>query len=344
MTISDQYKALRETAAIGAVTLRSAIGVSGRDRAAYLQGLLTNDIQALSPGTGCYAAWLTPQGRMLTDVHLFESGDMILLDVPAGEVAATMQRLDQFLFSEDVQFADLSDALTAVWIHGPAASSMLEHVLNGVTGEHARPEADAPRIEAGTLHTWPEYQNARGSFGGAPLVIARVSQLNVPGFCVYIEPARARDLELALVAQGAVEAERAVLEAARIEAGYPLFGVDMTSDTIPLEAGIEGRAISLTKGCYVGQEVIIRVLHRGHGRVAKKLVALRVEGGLPAAGTRIFGGDKDVGVITSVAHSPRFGSIALGYVHRDFVSSGTSVAVGTPSSRVPAVVSDSPLA
>src|SRR5688572_33279877 len=97
MTISDQYQALRETAAIGAVAPRNAIGVSGRDRASYLQGLLTNDIQALTPGTGCYAAWLTPQGRMLTDLHVFESGDMILLDVPAAELAATLQRLDQFL-------------------------------------------------------------------------------------------------------------------------------------------------------------------------------------------------------------------------------------------------------
>jgi folate-binding protein YgfZ len=343
MTISDQYQAIRETAAIGAVALRGTIGVSGQDRAAYLQGLLTNDIQALVPGTGCYAAWLTPQGRMLTDVHLFESGDMILLDVPASELPATMQRLDQFLFSEDVQFADLSQTLTAVWIHGPAASSMLERVLSGAAGVHAH-EAFEPRIEAGGLHTWPEYRNARALFAGAPVVAARVSQLGVPGFCVYIEPARARDLELALVAEGAVEAERAAIDAARIEAGYPLFGVDMTSDTIPLEAGIEGRAISLTKGCYVGQEVIIRVLHRGHGRVARKLVALRVEGGLPAAGARIFGGDKDIGAITSAAHSPRFGWIALGYVHRDFVSHGTSVTVDTTSGRASAVVSDSPLA
>jgi folate-binding protein YgfZ len=223
---------------------------------------------------------------------------------------------------------------------------MLERVLSGATRGHAPAEACALPLQAevGALETWPEYHNARASFAGAPVVVARVSQLGVPGFCVFIEPARARDLELALVTQGAVEVERAVIDAARIEAGYPLFGIDMTSDTIPLEAGIEGRAVSLSKGCYVGQEVIIRVLHRGHGRVAKKLVALRVEGGLPAAGARIFAGDTDVGAITSAAHSPRFGSIALGYVHRDFVSPGTRVAADTSSGRAPAVVSDSPLA
>lgn len=113
---------------IGAIAPRSAIGVSGRDRASYLQGLLTNDIQALTAGTGCYAAWLTPQGRMLTDLQVFEAGDMILLDVPAAELSATLQRLDQFVFTEDVQLADLSQALASVWVHGPAAAGALQQV------------------------------------------------------------------------------------------------------------------------------------------------------------------------------------------------------------------------
>jgi glycine cleavage system aminomethyltransferase T len=116
---SDSYRALKETAAIGSVAPRRAIGISGKDRSAFLQGLLTNDIPALTPGTGCYSAWLTPQGRMLTDMHIFESGDMILMDVPAELAEATLQRLDQFLFSEDVQFADLSAALTSVSVTGP---------------------------------------------------------------------------------------------------------------------------------------------------------------------------------------------------------------------------------
>ena len=337
MTISDQYRALRETAVIGAVSPRKTIGISGKDRAVYLQGLLTNDIQALAPGTGCYAAWLTPQGRMLTDLYVFESGDMILLDVPAGELAGTMQRLDQFLFSEDVQFTDLSEALDAVWIHGPAGPSMLEQILKGASSGEAQ-------VEPGSLHAWPEHHNARVLFAGTPIVVARVSQLGVPGFCVYVEAGWAAELERALILVGAVAADPTVIEAARVEAGYPLFGVDMTAETIPLEAGIEGRAISLSKGCYVGQEVIIRVLHRGHGRVAKKLVALRVEGSVPVAGARIFAEDRDVGVVTSAADSPRLGSIALGYVHRDFVSPGTGVAVDTPAGRAPAVVSDRPLA
>jgi folate-binding protein YgfZ len=331
------YRAIKEHAAIGAIAPRRAIGVSGKDRASYLQGLLTNDIQALTPGSGCYAAWLTPQGRMLTDLHVFESGDMMLLDVPAAVLAPTIQRLDQFLFSEDVQLADLSNSLTSVWVHGPAASSLLEQTLAGAEG----------------LASWVEYQNARAVFDRVsskndlrphfPVVVARVSQLGVPGFVVYIEPSGQADLERELVERGAVIAESSALEAARIEAGYPLFGIDMTDDTIPLEAGIEARAISFSKGCYVGQEVIIRVLHRGHGRVARKLVALRLDAEGPGAGAKIVAGDREVGALTSTAVSPTYGSIALGYVHRDFTEVGTQVSVQGATGPVAAVVSSRPL-
>ena len=323
---SDSYRALKQAAAIGAVAPRTAIGISGKDRSAFLQGLLTNDMQALKAGSGCYSAWLTPQGRMLTDLHIFESGDMILVDVPAELAQATLQRLDKFLFSEDVVFADLSEALTSVWLHGPHAGALLEGVLS-LKG----------------LDDWPEYHNERAEFSGLPVVVARVSQLGVPGFCVYVEPSRADDLRQALQSAGATIADPAAIEAARIEAGYPLFGIDMTDDTIPLEAGIEDRAISLSKGCYVGQEVIIRVLHRGQGRVARKLVALRIEGEPPSRGTKIRSGEREIGFVTSAAPSSRLGTIALGYVHRDFVEPGTRVDIDGANGRAAAVVSERPI-
>ena len=133
------------------------------------------------------------------------------------------------------------------------------------------------------------------------------------------------------------------IAAARIEAGYPVFGLDMTEDTIPLEAGIESRAISFTKGCYVGQEVIIRVLHRGHGRVARKLVSVRVEGRRPDRGARFFSGEREIGAVTSAAESPRSGTIALGYVHRDFLAPGTELEVEIASGRASAVVCEIPV-
>ena len=319
--------ALREGAGIGSISARAQIAVAGKDRASYLQGLLTNDIQALTAGTGCYAAWLTPQGRMITDLHVLESGDMILLDVPVELVDATLQRLDQYLFSEDVQVASLTGALRGVWIHGPAAGAMLSAVIGG----------------AAALDGWSEYQNARFEFGAVSVVVARITQLGVPGFCVYIAPEEADVLVRALVAGGAREVSQEVIDALRIEAGYPVFGSDMTEDTIPLEAGIESRAISFTKGCYVGQEIVIRVLHRGGGRVARKLVGLRVEGAVPQRGARILAGNREIGFVTSAAAASSGGAIALGYVHRDFTAAGTEVAVAAAEASQPATVTERPI-
>jgi tRNA-modifying protein YgfZ len=163
----------------------------------------------------------------------------------------------------------------------------------------------------------------------------RIDQLGGPGFCAFVAPSHVDAFVAALLDGGAVAVGRDALDAVRIEAGYPVFGVDMTEDTIPLEAGIEHRAVSFTKGCYVGQEVVIRVLHRGGGRVARKLVALRIDGDVPSRGTKLTAGGRDVGFVTSAAASPVHGTIALGYVHRDFTAPGTEVAVaGDAANRV----------
>ena len=320
-SLAGDYAAIRTRSGIGAIGPRRQIAVAGKDRASYLQGLLTNDVQALVAGTGCYAAWLTPQGRMITDLHVLESGDMIVLDLPFDQAAATLERLDQFLFSEDVQLARLDDQLTPLWIHGPSAAASLEGTIAGLE----------------SLSSWADYRLARGTFGSVPVVVVRIDQLGVPGFCAYVPLESERPLRDALMATGAIEVSQPAIDALRIEAGYPLFGADMTGDTIPLEAGIEGRAISFTKGCYVGQEVVIRVLHRGHGRVARRLVGLRLEG--PAAGgSRVLSGEREIGFVTSSAHSPSLGAIALGYVHRDFVEPGTAVQVRTDEGTVAAYV------
>jgi folate-binding protein YgfZ len=327
MPTSDELSTLREGAVSGAVAERRQVAVSGPDRAAFLQGLLTNDITALSAGQGCYAAWLTPQGRMLTDLHVLESGDMLLLDVPLIEVESVAGRLEQFHFTEDVRIADLSASLESVWVHGPSAPRVLASLAlsdGALTDE--------------MLASWSNYQNVRATMAGLDAVVARIDQLDVPGYVVYVGAGQGDALTRALAASGAQPAAPDVIEAARIEACYPLFGVDMTADTIPLEADIQDRAISLTKGCYVGQEVIIRVLHRGHGRVARKLVGLHVDGAVPARDAKIFAGDRDIGFVTSAARSPRLGSIALGYVQRDFVEPGTVVEVSIPSGRAAATI------
>ena len=252
---------------------------------------------------------------MLTDMHVLESGELILLDVPAETADATRERLEQFIFTENVQVELLAGKLTGVWIHGPKAPAVVEGVM-GMSG----------------LAGWRDYQHTQS--------VARIDQLGVPGFGLYLEPSRERDLIAALIQAGAREVSHEAIEAARIEAGYPVFGIDMTDDTIPLEAGIEERALSMSKGCYVGQEVIIRVLHRGHGRVARKLVTLRIDGAVPQRGARLFAADRDVGFVTSAAASPRLGTVAMAYVHRDFVAPGTTIEAAVDSGRVPATVTE----
>lgn len=310
--MSDDYRQLREAAVCAETSSRGLIAVSGKDRADYLQGLLTNDIKALQAGSGCYAAWLSPQGRMTADMHVLESGDMMLLDVPAGLVASLLARFDQLIFSEDVALADLSAELTPIGVHGPAAAHLLERVLG---------------LEPG-LATWPVYRHVRAAHGDAPVVVVRMDQLGVPGFTVYVAAQAAAGLREALAGAGATTVEAQAVTAARIEAGYPVFGAELTEDIIPLEAGVEARAISFSKGCYVGQEVIIRVLHRGHGRVVRKLVGLTVAGDGPAApGAVVRAAGRDIGFVTSAAVSPVRGAIALAYVHRDFLEPGTAVEV-----------------
>jgi folate-binding protein YgfZ len=196
-------------------------------------------------------------------------------------------------------------------------------------------------VPADVLSALEEHGNVRASFGGRPAIVARVTDTGEPGFDVFVERAQADALEAGLLSGGAVAIDAATADTVRIEAGVPIFHRDMDEETIPLEAGIEGRAISLTKGCYVGQEVIIRVLHRGHGRVARKLVGLALEGGsVPEAGATVRSGDREIGHVTSATISPALDRpIALAYVQRDFIQPGTAVVV---ADGMPGVVSALP--
>lgn len=317
----DQYAAAHSSAVVIEEPWRGTIAVTGGDRRSFLHALLTNDIAALKEGSGAYAAYLTPQGRMISDMRVVETGDRLLLGVETGFAAALADCLDKLIFSEDVQVKDISGAIGEVSVHGPKAAD----IIGQATGVMVETLAD-------------QYSNlTRESRPAAgPLTIVRDDALGVLGFDVYIAH---RDMDLLrekLLEAGAMTAGRDTVETLRIEAGRPRFGVDMTTDTIPLEAGIEDRAISFTKGCYVGQEVIIRVMHRGHGRVARRLVRLVLTGSpLPSRGEKIFSGDRQVGEITSAAESPAAGAaMAMGYVHRDHAAPGTELVVNGSKARV----------
>jgi folate-binding protein YgfZ len=323
----EAYEAARRRAAFLDRSDRGRIVVSGTDRASYLQGLLTNDILALKAGQGCYSAYLTAQGRMITDLYVYELGDVLLLTMSGAVKDGVMAKLDQFIFSEDVQLGDVTNTFAQLGVVGPNAATIVSAIVPGVT------------IDG--LRDMPEHGNARAEWAGGAIILTRITDPGEAGFDLFVEREQAAAFKAALAAAGAVELDATTAEAVRIESGPPAFGRDMDEETIPLEAGIESRAISFTKGCYVGQEVIIRVLHRGHGRVARKLVGLNVDGeSVPEPGAIIRAGtpEREIGSVTSSTRSPALKRpIALGYVHRDFVDAGTPVTVGDQSATVTAL-------
>jgi tRNA-modifying protein YgfZ len=312
------YAAVRERAAFIDRSREGRIGVAGRDRAEWLQGLLTNDVKAIAAGQGCYAAWLTPQGRMIADLRVLELGDEMLLDVPAGKVGELVGRLDAFIIMEDVRLRDRTGELARLSIYGADAAGSLSEAISG----------SEPHVTPPDLDTLAEHSSRATRWGGHDCIVAATRELGVPGYDVYVPKAARSELIAALRRARAAVLDEATWQALRIEAGRPLFGADMHEDTIPLEAGIESRAISLTKGCYVGQEVVIRILHRGQGRVVRRLMTLEAiePGASLAAGDSLFAGAREVGRVTSAARSPSTGRvIALGYLHRDFAVAGSSV-------------------
>ena len=318
----DAYQAARRRAAFVDRSDRGRLVVSGADRATYLQGLLTNDIAALTAGHGHYAAYLTAQGRMIADLFVYELGDVILLTTIGAVKDTVLGKLAQFIFTEDVTLGDVTDAFAQTAVIGPLAAAAVSAAMSGVS-------------EA-VLTALPEHGAVRAFFGGAPAIVTRVTDAGEPGFDVFVERVQTHAFRAALRQDGVVTMDAHTAEAIRIEAGVPLFHKDMDEETIPLEAGIESRAISFTKGCYVGQEVIIRVLHRGHGRVARKLVGLVVDGAsAPAPGAVARIGDREVGVVTSSAQSPALNRpIALAYLQRDFMAPATVVVVDGMSATV----------
>jgi folate-binding protein YgfZ len=220
MSPVPEYQALLEGTAFVRHTDRGIVRLRGSDRTAWLQGLVTNDIARLAGGQRCYNAYLTPQGRMITDLWVVSTPDTLLLDVPASLAASLATRFDGLIFAEDVQVDDASAMMAVVDVFGPLDAAV------------------------------------------EPELVIPDSTYGVPSSVVYL-PLAGLDAFLARLVPGRREVSLDALDVLRVEAGVPRFLVDMTDDTIPLEAGIEDRAISFTKGCYVGQEIIVRVTTRG---------------------------------------------------------------------------------
>ena len=322
--IAHQYRTIVSGAGFRTRADRGRLRFTGADRVTFLQALVTNDLIALKSHQGAYAAYLTPQGRMVTDLHLFLRPDSIVADVPASLAPGLAARFDGLVFAEDVQVSDASAELAQISVIGGRGSA----AIASATGVDAAALAH--------LSVWSQL-DIEGGF------VVRTDDADVESYDVVADAAREAALIGALESTGAVRMSADVTEALRVQKGRPAFGVDMNTDTIPLEAGLLERAISTSKGCYVGQEIVIRVLHRGGGRVAKRLVKLALPGAGGANGVApgsVLAVDgRDVGAITSVAPAlDGEGLLALGYVHRDHAEGGRTVSLSAIPGTVATII------
>lgn len=307
----EEYRTIVRGAGWVDVSGRGRIAVEGADRRSFLQALVSNDVDTLAVGAGTYATYLTPQGRMICDLEIYHRPEEFVVEVPDGMGPRLASRLDEVIFTEDVRIVDLTGTTCEIAVVGARAAAVVSGAAN---------------VDPGALAGLPELSQVDTTGG----FVVRSAEASLPFFKI-VAPAAERDGILAGLG-GTRPLSAATAEFLRIEAGRPAFGVDMTEETIPLEAGLLERGISTSKGCYVGQEIVIRILHRGGGRVAKRLVKLAMPAGVetPQHGDRLLVADREVGRITSAAVSPVDGTIlALGYLQREFAEMGRRVLLGS---------------
>lgn len=329
MPVSDSsdegVEALRAAAAAADLTGRGALAVSGPDAAELLHGLVTNEVKALRPGSGCHAALLTPKGRMRAELAVLRLSDSeLLLDCDASLAGALLGILQGYVPFSRSTLEDRTSETGVVHLEGPAAAGLL-------------PAAGLP--EPGP----EDYAHASGSLDGVPLRVVRVSRAGEPGFDLRTSSGAVPALLALLAARGAAVVSPEVLEAGRIEAGLPRWGAELTETTLPNEAGLERTAISYTKGCYLGQETVARI--RTYGHVNRRLVALLLPIGCAAApGNEVRAGEEAVGSVTSAVDSKRRGArVALAYVKRGHEAPGTTLRVATNEGAVAGNVAAVPL-
>jgi len=322
-----EYRVLRGAAGLIDVPERALLQFTGPDRLAFLQGMLSNDLRGLNPFDGQYTAILTQQGKVIADVRLLCAMNSIYLDFWENLKAKVIGHLQRYLVADDVEIADRTAAYTFLSVQGPSAEMVLQKLRSDVL-----------------LPTRPK-QHAMIDIEGAAICIIREDRGGDPAFDLVIPRANAIQVAHALSQSGRQFSATWVGEEAqnilRVENGIPRYGLDFNENNLLLEVGIDD-ALSFTKGCYLGQEIVERIRSRGH--VNKKLCGLVLDGSTPAAaGDSIHADSKVVGSITSSVISPRLGRpIALGYLGKEYWNPGTTVSVQDKASVIAATVSKVP--
>jgi len=296
--VTAEYDALRGGAAWLDFSFRGRLCVLGPDRVKFLNGQVTNDVARLPVGGGCYAALVNAKGKFESDLFIYRLAEEILLDFEPGLSTAIAARLEKFVVAEDVQVVDVAPHYGLLSVQGPDSRAAMARLM---------PDTVLPANDYG----WTSVVRDAGE-----LYVTRNPRVGTEGYDLFIPSASLEAWAEIAVAAGIAPAGWSAFEMARIESGIPRFGADMDGSNLPPETGIQDRAISYAKGCYIGQEIIARI--RTYGQVAKSLHRLRLEGAdVPDRGTKLFAATGvEAGYVTSAVRLPSGQVAALGYVRR----------------------------
>lgn len=321
--LAQECLATRTNAGLFDRSSRGRLEVTGPDRIAWLHNLLTNNIKALTPGHGCEAAFLTPQAKVQALLLVHALPDALVLEYEASRTATLPAALLKYRISERADLRDRTSEFALLALQGPRAAEILTAWAGAV-------ELPARELDHQSL-----------GVQDLPVVIIRHGAIGDPGFDILTPAVSAPAVREQLLAVGAplglMACGMGAWESLRIEAGMPRDGVDITDEALLPETGLD-RVVSTTKGCYLGQEFVVRI--RDRGQITRRLCQLALEGSVAApAGAVIRAGDRDVGAVTSSAFVPTQGrALALGYLHRDAAKPGTAVTILCPTGPCSAAV------
>jgi len=307
-----EYEVVREGGAglIDLSSMRGRVRVSGSEATMFLNGLITNDVKNLAQNRWMPAVFPTVQGRLIGAVRVIRGEEpSFLIDTETASHEAVLKTISRFTLAGDFKVADMTSDTALLSVQGQGAGELLQKVFD--QGVYDLPQN-------GVVDTrWQD----------VPVTIIRASHTGEDGFDLFVDSSRKAELQQALEAAGAQSIGQDTFEILRVEAGIARFGQDMDESNVVPEINLDD-AVSFTKGCYVGQEIIVRIKHRGHP--AKKLTRLRFETDQqiePGAVIRSIE-NQEIGRVTSAVMSPRLGSIGLGYVRYEYVAEGTRLVVG----------------
>ncbi len=304
----EEHAAVRHSFGFLELSYRGKIKITGPDRVTFLHSLISNDVEGLPEFSGRYGTLLTPTGKIVSDFYYYRFPEFLLVDIEPALLPKTMETLENYIIMDEVYLKDISDDVAHFSVQGPRSPELLEKLF-GLPGPLAQYRVQETKWEG--EWTWIIGKNE----------LARV------GCEIMLSELRAATLRRAILGSGderdirQVNAE--VRNILRVEAGIPWYGVDMDESTYPMEARLDG-AISLTKGCYVGQEVVARATNLGG--VPKLLMGLKLRGdSIPPRGARVLESEgKQIGAVTSGVFSPQLGTaIAFAYLKRNFAVPGS---------------------